>query len=124
MIRNEMKLKRLLIFYASLIIISILTWHFYLAYFSTVKKSKFDYVRTRDFIRWDCQRIMRVGGQAEYRANAPNELYRIDGAWFVCLDDELAPQKNNCNIFSFGVNHDYSFEDDITHNFGYISLFI
>jgi hypothetical protein len=81
-------------------------------------KSKLDYVRTRDFIWHDCQNMKRIGGYAGYVKNAPNEHFRIDGAWFICLDDQLAPQKNNCNVFSFGVNHDYSFDEEMNKAWG------
>lgn len=43
--------------------------------------SKWQSIQTRDFIRYECQNIKRLGGLREYQRNAPDPLYRIDGAW-------------------------------------------
>lgn len=54
----------------------------------------------------------------QYVANAPHPLYRIDGAWFVCLDGKLAPRQDDCHVLSFGVNRDYTFDKAMTTNYG------
>ena len=78
-------------------------------------ESKLDYVKTRDFMRYECTTMKRIGGNIQ---NTPHPLYRIDGAWFICLDGELAPKKYDCNVLSFGINNDYSFDLEINRDFG------
>lgn len=73
---------------------------------------------TRDFFRYTCQNRKRVGGLASRIRNTNDSLFRIDGAWFICLDGGLAPQKGRCSIFSFGVNHDFSFDQAMNNDFG------
>lgn len=73
---------------------------------------------TRDFLRIDCKNTIRIGGPTEYVKNAPSPLYRIDGSWFICLDDHLAPKKNKCNVLSFGINNDYSFDEVMNKEYG------
>ena len=37
---------------------------------------------------------------------------KVDGDKFICLDNLINPDVNEeCIIYSFGVNHDWSFED-------------
>lgn len=50
--------------------------------------------------------------------NAPDPLYRIDGSWYVCFDRLLAPTTSECNVLSFGVNLDYTFDKAMNENFG------
>lgn len=50
--------------------------------------------------------------------NAPDPLYRIDGAWFVCFDDDLAPRPNQCRVLSFGVNNDHTFDQEMIDKYG------
>ena len=35
---------------------------------------------------------------------------RIEGAWYVCFDTGVEPEYDNCNVLSFGVNKDPSFD--------------
>ena len=48
--------------------------------------------------------LKRVGGNWLSRARK-----QIDGDKFVCLDQLL--KKDNCIVYSFGVNNDWTFED-------------
>ena len=51
--------------------------------------------------------------------NASHELWRIDGAWFICLDAALKMEKNKkCNVLSFGISIDYTFDLEIQQKFG------
>ena len=43
-------------------------------------------------------------------------MYRIDGAWFICLDKKLF-QKDDCTILSLGINLDPSFDIEIVDKF-------
>nr|XP_045609168.1 uncharacterized protein LOC123764963 [Procambarus clarkii] len=36
----------------------------------------------------------------------------VDGAKYVCLDKRFNIKPGNCTVFSFGVNNEWSFEDD------------
>ncbi len=42
----------------------------------------------------------------------------IKGAWYVCFDGHLKPQVNKCNIFSFGIRNDPSFDEAINTDYG------
>ncbi|XP_042884451.1 uncharacterized protein LOC122261033 [Penaeus japonicus] len=37
----------------------------------------------------------------------------FDATKSVCLDEKFKISPNNCNVFSFGINNDFSFEDDM-----------
>jgi hypothetical protein len=39
-------------------------------------------------------------------------------AWYVCFDELLKPKQNDCLIFSFGINEDESFDQEINKNHG------
>ena len=45
-----------------------------------------------------------------------NKVYlgEYEGQKVVCLDDQVAPQTNNCIIYSFGIRDDWSFEEKMT----------
>ena len=65
-------------------------------------------------LKWhNCENIIRVGGLAQFKHNVKSEMQRIDGAWFVCFDDTVAPIENDCLVLSFGVRDDDSFEEEI-----------
>lgn len=68
----------------------------------------------RDFFYHNCKDRRRIGG----RTKPLDKLQRIDGSWFVCFDQKLAPVYNNCNILSFGINDDESFDLDMVNNYG------
>jgi hypothetical protein len=72
--------------------------------------SKLDFVRTRDFIRYDCENKVRLGGSDDFINGAPDMMTRIDGAWYVCLDRALRPLAINCTLLSFGIHNDYTFD--------------
>jgi FkbM family methyltransferase len=74
------------------------------------ERSNFDLVKTRDFIRYECEKIVRLGGSASQLKAAPSEMTRLEGAWYVCLDRALKPQANNCTLLSFGIHEDYTFD--------------
>ena len=75
-------------------------------------------VEIRDFPRYKCINRKRTGGRPNHIAVAPEPLWRIDGSWFVCFDKKLAPVKNDCNILSFGISSDDSFDYDFNTNYG------
>ncbi|CAF1136961.1 unnamed protein product, partial [Brachionus calyciflorus] len=70
-------------------------------------------VRVRDFKFYTCKNIKRIGGKREYVKNAPNDLFRIDGAWYICLDKNAQPNKSQCNVISLGINNDYTFDQEM-----------
>ncbi|RNA07952.1 methyltransferase 24 [Brachionus plicatilis] len=83
---------------------------------STIKKG-FNSIKLRDFMRYECRQRLRIGGEERFTVNAPDPLYRIDGAWFVCMDNHILPKKNECNVLSFGINIDPSFDMEMNKNF-------
>jgi hypothetical protein len=74
--------------------------------------------QTRDFNRYNCRNRVRIGGKPKHIQNAPGKLWRIDGAWFVCLDKLSQLEMNNCTVLSFGIDHDYSFDHSIRYDYG------
>lgn len=78
----------------------------------------FSRVKTRDFMRYECVNSIRIGGPERFVKNAPHPLYRIDGSWFICLDGRLGPEKNACTVMSFGINHDYTFDEIMNRDYG------
>ncbi|XP_048238240.1 probable methyltransferase-like protein 24 [Haliotis rufescens] len=40
------------------------------------------------------------------------------GGWDVCLDGHYKPKKDNCIVYSFGIDNDFSFDDDVASTFG------
>ncbi|XP_043196158.1 methyltransferase-like protein 24 [Amphibalanus amphitrite] len=55
-----------------------------------------------------CDRAARIGGQPNYKDR------KFDGYKWVCLDPALGLlQTNSCLIYSFGVDHDWSFDDNV-----------
>ena len=75
---------------------------------------------TRDYIYYECKERRRIGGDKDdaWRPIPENNLERFDGAWFVCFDGNLGPIKNDCNILSFGIDWDDSFDFDINNEYG------
>ena len=51
----------------------------------------------------------RIGGRSQHVKNAPDPLWRIDGAWYVCFDNKLI-KAGDCIVLSFGINDDPSFD--------------
>ena len=72
---------------------------------------------TRDFVSYNCNRIVRIGGWENIIKNLTDKLYRIDGAWFVCFDNKIAPIINKCTILSFGINVDYTFDQELNRQY-------
>jgi predicted small secreted protein len=87
-------------------------------YYLFKQEDNFQYhEQTRDFVRYNCRNKVRIGGKKEYIQNAPNNLWRIDGAWFICLDESFKLNKNNCLVYSFGINNDYTFDQVIRYEY-------
>jgi hypothetical protein len=53
--------------------------------------------------KYQCKDLRRIGGHEEI-------IKQVDGSWFVCFDKGLELIENKCNVLSFGVNLDYSFD--------------
>lgn len=63
-----------------------------------------------------CRTTKRIGGvwtQAA-RKDSPN-TQEVDGDKFVCLDNIIDSKQNECLIYSFGVNNDWTFEDHMDY---------
>ena len=58
------------------------------------------------FIDINCRVLKRVGGTWLSRARK-----QIDADKFVCLDRIL--NKDDCIVYSFGINTDWTFEDEM-----------
>ena len=62
-----------------------------------------------DYLQWpnssSCRLFNQFGGVAM--------SYSIDGQKSVCLDTEVRPYPGNCLVYSFGINNEWSFEDQM-----------
>jgi hypothetical protein len=87
-----------------------------------IKKSKWSELTKsctlRDFNRYPCKELRRIGGIQQHVAAAQDPLYRIDGAWYVCFDEFLKPTPNSCLIYSFGIHHDEAFDFEMNQKYG------
>ncbi|CAF1016847.1 unnamed protein product [Brachionus calyciflorus] len=81
------------------------------------ESDNFEQVRVRDFKFYNCSNIKRIGGKAQYIKNAPNDLFRIDGAWYICLDKNAQPKKSQCNVLSLGINYDFTFDKEMRNSY-------
>jgi hypothetical protein len=72
----------------------------------------------RDFQRYVCENRTRVGGMNGQVAAANGDaLFRVDGAWFVCMDRLVRPYPNECTILSFGISSDESFDEAMNEKY-------
>ena len=76
-------------------------------------------IEARDYIRYKCKDRRRIGGNLEHISNTNgNPLLRIDGAWFICFDKKISPRINDCNVLSFGINNDLTFDLEMNIKYG------
>ena len=61
---------------------------------------------------------MRIGKNQKAKEHHKSDLYRIDGGWFACMDGQARLQKNKCTVLSFGVNHDFTFDQEASQDYG------
>lgn len=47
-----------------------------------------------------------------------NKKGHKDGNKFVCLDDRFKPATNNCLVYSFGIDNEWSFDEAMANQFG------
>lgn len=69
--------------------------------FATLSAIYHRYVNTK---QETCNRMVRVGNIQ-------------DGGWDICDDERYRP-KSDCKVLSFGINNDFSFDDDISRRYG------
>jgi hypothetical protein len=75
-------------------------------------------ITVSDFKRFECKNRIRIGGNKGYLTKARSNLWRIDGAWFICADDQFKLKQNSCTVYSFGINFDYTFDTSIKKDYG------
>jgi hypothetical protein len=71
-----------------------------------------------DFKRYECKNRIRIGGEERFVKKAKSNLWRIDGAWYICADDQFKLIKNSCTVYSFGIHLDYTFDIAIKTDYG------
>jgi hypothetical protein len=67
-------------------------------------------IESRDYHRYKCKDMKRIGGNSASIQQVPDKLYRIDGAWYVCFDPGVAIKPNDCHVLSFGIHWDDTFD--------------
>lgn len=126
---NDKRAYFLKILFISLVLLYFCSFLFKRDYSKRIKSREnflelYDNFETRDYIRYKCNDIKRIGGEDYMMTNKYSKTHftdpshRIDTAWFVCFDGLLAPNNNSCNILSFGINHWESFDDRMNNDFG------
>ncbi|XP_037782746.1 uncharacterized protein LOC119579083 [Penaeus monodon] len=65
--------------------------------------SAFEYMEYINYKQTVCNNWVQLGGWLD----APD-----DGKKFLCLDERFRLDRNDCVVLSFGVNNEWSFEDD------------
>ncbi len=64
-----------------------------------------------EYLKWPHQKACeRVGYYGGVLINYDN-LSFYDGQKAICLDKGVAPQVNNCIVYSIGINNEWSFDD-------------
>ena len=57
-----------------------------------------------------CRIVHEFGGHVfPYTFN--DEIRFVDGQKSVCMDPDFAPKANNCLVYSFGINNEWTFDD-------------
>ncbi|XP_071550105.1 uncharacterized protein [Panulirus ornatus] len=89
---------------------------------TSIKLLLFDLVKIYSTPTFKCIKLLKQGGRTCQRIP--------DGDKKVCIDSNVAPSRNSCIVYSFGVGHDFSFDkamgqygcdvfsfdDDVYHN--------
>ncbi len=67
-----------------------------------------------EYLTWPnrtaCERMFDFGGSV---IHFPTMLGMFDGQKAICLDPEIAPRLNNCLVYSFGINNEWSFDEEM-----------
>lgn len=68
-------------------------------------------------MRYKCKKMIRVGGKtSELNGSNYSQLDKIEGSWFICLDEQLAPKKDDCTVLSFGLKNDSLFDEEMSND--------
>jgi len=83
-----------------------------LSYFFKKQHESSTSIEIIDYFKWftesACKKEVYFGGPLLFEQN--RNLTLVDGQKAVCLDDKVAPQINNCLVYSFGIHDDWHFE--------------
>jgi len=60
---------------------------------------------------YECGDISAVGGNKKVAGQKPK--IGAEGGWPICLDYWNISERPICNVFSFGINNDFSFDDEV-----------
>jgi len=68
-----------------------------------------------------CKKSVYLGGPLFEQPS--RKLTLNEGQKAVCLDEQVAPQVNNCLVYSFGIRDDWYFEESMENQECNVSLF-
>ena len=80
-----------------------------------------------DYFKWSsesaCKKEVYFGGPLLFQRPS-RKLTLVEGQKAVCFDEKVAPQINNCLVYSFGIHDDWHFEKGMEEHQGCnVSLF-
>lgn len=68
-------------------------------------------VQLMEYLKWPnqkaCERVGYFGGVVSKTKNQA----LVDGQKAICLDNEIGPKVDDCLVYSFGINNEWSFDE-------------
>ena len=75
-------------------------------------------MKTFDFFRYlywtnssSCRIVHDFGGFLSIKIRIVEDMLFMDGQKSICMDPQWRPQANNCLVYSFGINYEWSFDE-------------
>lgn len=84
------------------------SWNLPFVYSNWVPVENMTFQHLVDYIRWTNESSCRL--EKDFGGN-------VDGKKSVCLDQNIGPEPGNCLVYSFGINHEWLFDEAIA-NYG------
>jgi len=95
--------------------------HLQIKVFSKKEPDHFDFdtltfSQLMEYLKWPnetaCERVGYYGGILVKTTD------QMEGQKAFCLDNGVAPALDNCLIYSFGINNEWSFDDFMSESYG------
>jgi hypothetical protein len=73
---------------------------------------------SRDFIRYECKNLQKFGEIKNYLKEGPDELKKTSKIWYICMDHNIGPSLNKCNVLSINIQNNDNFDKEMNSNYG------